>query len=540
MTIIRRITHGDWFVPALGIVPLVVLLLFVTFVQIPGGFSADSNYPFFLNALNLLNLHTVKLMDHPGTPVFIIGAIVLGVVWLLRAPLVGFYLPEYDILLHSELYLYCVSTVFALMSAGAIYFLGFRLHRATRSFAVAAVGQASILIAYPILMTLPQATPESLLIFLSVLLMAALVPMLFPAETFVETRDYSLFVGAIIGVCIATKITAAPFIFAVFFLQTKKSQIYAVGASALAFVISTLPGYPLYPAMAKYFFELFVHTGHNGSGGIGIPPFANIFSNFSSLLAPGASAIIAILFCCMFFVLRAGTYSRGGGDFTRLFQISGLIIVVQIIMVTKAPQFRYLGPSCVMACLVNAGVMHLAMLQNRPWRYWSVSALLVVLALIFGETTRLTYLWYRQTFEIARGVQSLLVKAEASGCNVIPYYESPALGYKLLFGKGPIALYDQTLSKLFPNFLSYNVWQHQFQSFTGDLDPRTVIQRLQDQKCVYLLGSEIGRFQEQGFIADKYLSLVDRNYPPVGVFTAIYKLQFPPNTAWSDLVPSKK
>src|SRR5712692_8556661 len=166
MSICSRLTGGKFGV-TLWIVPVIVLLLSLTFVRMLGGFAGDPSYAPFMNALNVLKFHTTGYMDHPGTPVHILGALVLGLVWLLRAPFVGFSLPEYDILSNPELYLHCINTAFAVLSAAAIYYLGWRLYVATRSLPVATVGQASILV-YPILLSLPLVTPEALLISLTV------------------------------------------------------------------------------------------------------------------------------------------------------------------------------------------------------------------------------------------------------------------------------------------------------------------------------------------------------------------------------------
>lgn len=96
----------------------------------------------------------------------------------------------------------------------------------------------------------------------------------------------------------------------------------------------------------------------------------------------------------------------------------------------------------------------------------------------------------------------------------------------------------QALSELYPGFLSHDVWTHRFEDFNGAITTETAPQRLSGQKCVYLFGSAAERFGEQGFIPARFLTLVDRDNPPSGIYTAIYRLAVANGTRWSDILPS--
>ncbi|MGH6975997.1 MAG: hypothetical protein ACREED_03120, partial [Stellaceae bacterium] len=146
------------------------------------------------------------------------------------------------------------------MSAAATYFLGWRLWQATGSARVAFVGQATVLLAFPNLVMLPHVTQETLLISLATLLMALAVPVVFSARSFHATRRYAWAIGAVAGVCVATKLHALPLIGTVWLLRGRHLRKTALGAAAVAFVVATLPGLPLYPRMAYYFVQLLIHT----------------------------------------------------------------------------------------------------------------------------------------------------------------------------------------------------------------------------------------------------------------------------------------
>src|SRR4051812_45859061 len=145
---------GLLFVPVL--IPLVTAVL----IGIFGPYEGDPSYGPLMSALNLLHLHPPGYLDHPGTPIHILGAVILAQAWLVRTPFTGFAGLDTDILLNPNLFLIYINIVIALLISGANYFLGRRLWLATGSLAAALAGQATIFMAYPYLLTLPLVTPD--------------------------------------------------------------------------------------------------------------------------------------------------------------------------------------------------------------------------------------------------------------------------------------------------------------------------------------------------------------------------------------------
>ncbi|MGH6975998.1 MAG: hypothetical protein ACREED_03125 [Stellaceae bacterium] len=95
---IERTSRQFWVIALLGLVPVLIPVVDAGFVHALGTFRDDPDYGPLLNALNLLNFHASGIMEHPGTPVHIVGAVVLGAAWLLRLPFVGAVSPTHDIL----------------------------------------------------------------------------------------------------------------------------------------------------------------------------------------------------------------------------------------------------------------------------------------------------------------------------------------------------------------------------------------------------------------------------------------------------------
>ena len=53
-------------------VPLVMLILSISFVFAEGSFDADPDYGYLLNGLNILHFHSPGHIDHPGTPLHVL------------------------------------------------------------------------------------------------------------------------------------------------------------------------------------------------------------------------------------------------------------------------------------------------------------------------------------------------------------------------------------------------------------------------------------------------------------------------------------
>ncbi len=75
---------------------------------------------------------------------------------------------------------------------------------------------------FPYLLTLSLVTPDSVLIFTTTLFVALMVPAAFATEDFRSGRYYAALVGAVFGLCVATKITCVPLCFLLVLLRDRK------------------------------------------------------------------------------------------------------------------------------------------------------------------------------------------------------------------------------------------------------------------------------------------------------------------------------
>lgn len=523
----------------LAVVPALILLLSVGFMSLGGGYNGDPSYGPFFSALSILHLQRPGYLDHPGTPLQILGAVVMAVAWLLRAPFTGFASPTHDILTHSELYQYVINTIIALLIVASNYYLGRKLHAATQSLLVAVVGQMSVLMATPYMPTLPQVVPETLMIATSTFLMAALVPAAFNSRGFVQTGRYGAFVGAIFGVCLATKITCGPLICMALLIRNRRTFAYAVGATAVAFVVSTSPALSLYPGMIKYFYAILTHEGHAGHGNAGVmPPLSDVMSNLRALFGAGAGLYLTFIVSWSLFALHRVT-GKTGQSLARLYLAAGLTVGVQIVLVAAHPNQRYMQPAYAVTALVYPAIIYQALQATRPLRLGFISAGLAGLVALQAFAAQITHEWLIEKIAISKDNRALVAKATASGCTIVPFYNAPYTKYKLTFGDGTARYaHAGALMKLDPTFVFYAVGTHRFENFAYNLSIDDAMAFLRRQKCVYLLGSVVERFNDFG-IPNNLLTTIDRTHHGNSLSTGIYELRISPSTKWQDIVPSK-
>jgi hypothetical protein len=502
--------------------PLVLLILWVSFVVVSGSFDADPDYAYLLNGLNILHLQSPGHADHPGTPVQILGGAVIGAIWLVRWIALGQVPLDEDVLRQPEFYLTCVNAVLAMLATAALAFFGRQIRLWTGSFAAALVGQISLLLSLPVLISLPRVTPEPLLISLTILLAALLAPAISqPGFPWQQIR-HPIMVGATLGACVATKITAAPLIFTVALLRGLKMQIVAVATMAAIAILLTLPVRRLYGSFLQWILALAIHSGNYGGDAVGLPSLSELLDHLKLLFESFPGAFVSVAICGIMLLWRQRREDPERGPGVRFFVVCALIISIQLIVVAKHYSPRYAMPAAAVAALANAGAVYVAATSQGALRLGFAAVMTSLVGLGTWQAGHSVLDWYGTSYAISREDQSLMAKAATSGCTFIPYYGASLKEFSLFFGNRLArGLYARRLASIYPDFLSYN--GKQFEDFIDVLDPVEAERRLSAKKCVYIFGSPIERFASFGIAPSDMVSIARSRGEP-GEALAIYQL----------------
>jgi hypothetical protein len=494
---------------------LVVPAIFIATAYFVGHgedlYEADPDHAYLLNALNLLNLHRSGMWPHPGATVQIVGGVVIVLTWLLTFWQHGLQSINDAVIRAPEFYLRCIDTVMVAADAAALILLFVRAQKVTRAYFPAIIGCATVLISVPAFLSLHRVNPEPLLLSAAITLAAILMPVVFSDVASNQAKNLSLAMGLALGFSLASKVTSAPLLLFIFLLPGSH-RMRALRITAITAIGLTLPVFRNYLDMAKFYSGLLTHKQDYGGGEIGVQNFSQLANNFKTLvlLSPETFAFPAIYGLA----LAARRFGLGmPAAAARALRICVLIVVLDILLVTKQPQARYListiGPLCLGNVIVSYYV--LAMARNAKNR---AGAAVAVIFVALGISTGVNMASADAAEQLNN--RKLVARAEQEDCLLTYYYQVKAVPFMLFFANvWSGETFATELDRAYPTAVFFNNGTGHFENFKGAIPTRTLAALAAPSKCVHLIGSPLDRFDAGHFgIPDRYLTTIVRTPGP--------------------------
>ena len=250
------------------LLPLLYVCFCLAFLHGGSGFymtGHDPVYPYLMNALNLASGHMeLGIVEHPGTPVEYLGAIILNVKHFFNGH--GLSLTE-DVLQHAESYLYTCSYVLIFSLFLISFFTARFVFRRTGNIYVSVFLLLGPLIAPDILQHAILFKPEALIVLLTFFFSAFLYVRVSENPDDVWDTKTLLFCGLFWGMLIATKIICAPFILTtLFILPGIRKRVLFLFSTLVSFLLGVIPLITKYHIVLLWFKDLINHDGKYGSG----------------------------------------------------------------------------------------------------------------------------------------------------------------------------------------------------------------------------------------------------------------------------------
>jgi hypothetical protein len=503
------------------VAPIVFFTLALSVGQQKGSYwlatRSDPEYIYLLNALNIANLQPPGYIDHPGTPVHLMGAIVLRFTNLVRglvAPTTGF---TESVLQQPELYLTVFNLVILVLMAGLIALVGFVAFRWCHQYLPSISLQWT-----PLLMATPLASanrvnPEPVLFCISQCLVVLLLFYLHQ-ENLEKHRRFAVCLGVLVGLGLATKVTYLPVLLVIALLPTMHLQLIMVLVTIATGFVCTLPIAYRYGDVISWLLSIFLHTGNYGYGEAGIINLETVLPNVVTMLkadpgvfiVPGSAVILWI--CLQRYQQRScntTTPSQTQPSQTqpsqtqkshRLSIVLLLICAGQLLMAVKHPvplldgdvELRYLMPAIALSGLLLYCQLQLAQqLLSSTQRIAHIMLLLVVLCVCITAHQS----WYALQASITYRNNATAIDRQLNDqfptCLVASYYRSSSPEFALWFGNGYAnEAYANTLATLYPSQLFYHLWRQTFESFASKVkNSPAVLDELLKQPCFLLRGS---------------------------------------------------
>jgi hypothetical protein len=335
---------------ALAIVPVLTLIVSGAFTHAIGqrwnAVSYDPDYSYLLNSLNLAEGAAPHHTDHPGTPVQLLGAVVLSA----RHLAVGSGTLRDQVLRDPESALSAISIVIRLGYGAALFVLGCSARRLSGNVMCGIATQAVAAIPHIGLSLLWRVNPEPVLMTLSLLLGSAMLLGL--ASDRRHSPRHAALCGVLVGVGLATKVTFFPLLVApVWALNRARLWGIYIGSVAAAFLIAVAPILGQAGRVASWMWGLVVSDARYGnSRGHAVVDPTRYGFDLRRMIAgePFSAAIIAgstLLLACFWLSAKRRTAAPELRDRALALACVTLAQTAQFVMVAKHPGARYLVPA---------------------------------------------------------------------------------------------------------------------------------------------------------------------------------------------------
>ncbi len=491
-------SHGSKSLATLLVLPTCFLAATLILRESAGPFwmwhRIDPDYSYLIDALKILNLTTPGHVDHPGTPVQWLGALVLKASYLTSSS--GHIIET--VLADPEPHMHRITLVITWLNAGILLLAGLAGLAVFHSIMPALMVQAAPFISTQILKHGIALKPESLLIFSVMALVMVTLLALRPGAMEANRRGFAVAFGVVLGFGVSCKITFAPLFLLPLFLLSQRRAIFTFAvASLFAFLLFTLPALGAYEQFADWIVRLFLGSEHHGDGPATVINVENYPRNIYRLFTRPFFSIVFILAVLTLVAARRSGEEIPGPELTALKGVT-LTQAVMVLMVAKQLSSHYMIPAYMLTALSGALLYRIlpalslggATVRQRFARVFPGLLLLIVIAQAFG-VVKMDWK-FRNMREMALSVDN----ERFGACARIYSYSASSPSYALYDGdfvcKFP---FSEQLKQLQPE---NDFWINIFTSASpsGDLrdgaGPRDLRQVLSSYPCAVFRGSRRG------------------------------------------------
>jgi hypothetical protein len=472
--------------------------------------NQDPDYAYLGNSLKLAMFQAPSHTDHPGTPLQMIGAVLIRVWHLFRG---GGSDLAIDVLSHPETYLYVIHTGLVILTAVSILFLGLETFKICRNLPLAMVIQSSpfVMIGAHLVAEPSRVSPDVLVFLFSQFLSLLLVQWLFQKEVG-ESKQWQINLGIIFGLGMASKITFLPMIWFFLLIKGTKQKIIALLVAIATFFIATLPIISQYPRMLGWYSALATHTGPYKTGEQGLFSPIETWRNIALLWSLAQPFIILLTITTIISItvilgMRLGTERLKNIEQSLILRrASALLLLVSIagwtqilLTLTERARSRYLSPSLGLAgfmlfalslCLiaiVAPGASRSTQLSQRQMAQRLGFIALCGCGLIGTQQVNLAAV---SIDSFANAYRTDLAKVSAlyqpyRQCLRVSSRRASTLESSLLFmNDWSGGSFTQMLDRLYPKFVAYDKVTQEFQSYSQPIPAP----KIYEQSCVLLTG----------------------------------------------------
>jgi hypothetical protein len=460
------------------ILPVIYLLLSIMQYNEIGFFhlfSTEPGYAYMLNGLNITQLTSPWMVEHPGTPLEVLAAVTIWISHFFREdPLVT------DLMKNPEFYLNAIITVLIILDTLVLFMMGLFIYIYSKDILTSIFFQLTPFIAWIILSFACLIMVEHLvIIFMMCLIIIIFIYLQNKGSDSALIDKYLIWFSILIGLICATKLLYIAVAIIPFILlpTNKKRGIYTI-LTIVAFAIFACAIFARWVNFRDWFFNNLFHSGQYGRGAATIIEKNSFIYNLRDIF--GYKSI----FTYAFFLIIASSLlyhipflkvKHNNDKYYRALVGIVSFMVIHLLITAKQYKYYYLIPEII---LTIPSMYLILKIYSRPFKQYnlkwvSISALVIFVFYVYRTEVR-QILIYKQ-YNIVKREASLKTmnyiknsfKQDQPTLLIADYYGAPYKEYGLFYGMAWLGgdkkrEYATLLKELYPNIYFYHIWNNLF------------------------------------------------------------------------------
>lgn len=496
-------THQTNYIRTIGVVVIIFTLVgwfvythWVNPYPIHG--RADPELPYFMSSLSKFQGAPYTFVDHPGTPVEMIGTGLFALTYPLIGSTSSFSFIEYHIH-HPKLFLTLARGLLTLGSIATVILMA-RCAKVGQHWTddLIAVSAAALFFAiHPLAFTAVTTWSHNSFNFPAGTLLLLGLLLILQSEQPLQRRNL-LLLGICAGILSAVQLTFVTWIFGIgssigVYLYIKKypwqkamsAFLFGGLATVTGFVISTLPIIPYYPKFGSIIVHFLIHQGPLGTGPAGIISQQSALSNLVSLWKQMQGLFVAMivveLLVLVTFILHRRKLKANASLWSIVIGLTGHMILM-LALIIKHPGITYAQSlGSIIPVLLIAILTLLSKIYgqaNKPLRLLKFGIGLMVFAGLFINLYRTVIITRVSTAQIEKasaGIDSFI--EDYKGLNdhqliKLWTYGMPSNCYALWYGnRYANQIFAEEIADICAQDLELDIWLNQVQLPNGTKVP---------------------------------------------------------------------
>ncbi len=451
--------------------------------------SVDPEFVYFMTGLNISEGYfKVIHIDHPGTPLQYIVAIVFRITYFLRGNST-----EYieDVFQHPDLYLSMVNVTISIIITISLFMAGRYVFRKTGSILYGILIQTVPFISVILYEIIGRITPEILIPIPIIAITAFLIGQITDKKEEFNTAEM-ISLSFLLGFGLAIKLTLIPlWIIPLFVITTWRGKLMTLVFSVIFFLVIALPVTLQIDKFWHWTMDLFLHSGQYGSGEENIVDFAKLKENLGMIFnLQKHFSYLTILMILILPISFLKYRKQRNPIFLKKIVLSAaivLVVLIQAIISGKHYAPRYFMPALLFGPLLIFLFIEIVkeFYSAKLLNYGLMLILVVFIIWDFRQqigTINYTSSAFEQhinakieTKNFSKSIDNGSIKIIATidfGC---PFEESVLL-YSTIWSVHSLKpKFNNVLAKLYPNTYQYNLWGNNFSYWGEALNPEKII-----------------------------------------------------------------